>query len=258
MRNVLTFYLNRERVMRNDIAGISVGAYCIRSLKTAPKETYDQKYRYMWGVCNTPLPWRTKRSIPKINFGVMQNGMILFLIWKRVMRNGVGIFLNWEIVMQNVLTFYLNRKRVMKNGIFGISVGAYCIRPIKTAPKETYDQKYRYMWGVFNTPLPWRTKRSISKINLRLCKMIWPSFWSEKWSYKTAWPSFWSNRDRCEMYRLSIWIEKLICETVRLFFESKKGHAKWQERISGTCFWEVFLRYLFWGSIFLCCEVDIV
>ena len=41
----------------------------------------------------------------------------------------------------------------MKNGILGISVEAYCIRPIKTAQKETYDQKYRYMWGVFNTPL---------------------------------------------------------------------------------------------------------
>ena len=42
--------------MRNDIAGISVGAYCIRPIKTAQKETYDQKSRYMWGVCNTPLP----------------------------------------------------------------------------------------------------------------------------------------------------------------------------------------------------------
>ena len=56
--------------------------------------------------------------------------------------------------MQNVLTFYLNRKMVMRNGILGISVEAYCIRPIKTAQKETYDQKYRYMWGVCNTPLP--------------------------------------------------------------------------------------------------------
>ena len=116
MQNVLTFYLNRKRVMQNGILGISVEVYCIRPLRMSPKETYDQKYRYMWGVCNTPLPWRTKRSIPKINFGVMQNGMILFLIWKRVMRNGIGIFLNWEIVMQNVLTFYLNRKRVMQNG----------------------------------------------------------------------------------------------------------------------------------------------
>jgi len=56
--------------------------------------------------------------------------------------------------MQNVLTFYWNRKMVMQNDIASISVGAYCIRPIKIAPKETYDQKYRYMWGVFNTPLP--------------------------------------------------------------------------------------------------------
>ena len=102
--------------MRNDIAGISVGAYCIRPLNASSKETYDQKSRYIWGVFNTPLPWRTKRSIPRINFWVMQNGMILFLIWKRVMRNGIGIFLNLEIFMRNVLTFYLNRKMVMWNG----------------------------------------------------------------------------------------------------------------------------------------------
>ena len=116
MQNVLTFYLNRKMVMQNGILGISVEAYCIRPINASSKETYDQKSRYMWGICNTPLPWRTKRSIPKINFGVMQNGMILFLIWKRITRNGIGIFLNWEIVMQNVLTFYLNRKRSMRNG----------------------------------------------------------------------------------------------------------------------------------------------
>ena len=55
--------------------------------------------------------------------------------------------------MRNGMTFFLIRKMVMKNDIFGISVGAYCIRPIKTAQKETYDQKYRYMWGVCNTTL---------------------------------------------------------------------------------------------------------
>jgi len=80
MRNVLTFYLNRERVMQNDIAGISVGAYCIRPLRMSPKGTYDQKSMYMWGVFNTPLPLRTRRSISKINFWVMRNGMTLFLI----------------------------------------------------------------------------------------------------------------------------------------------------------------------------------
>ena len=69
------------------------------------------------------------------------------------MRNGIGIFLNWEIVMQNVLTFYLIRKMIMQNGIFGISVGAYCIRPLRMSPKGIYDQKCRYIWGVCNTPL---------------------------------------------------------------------------------------------------------
>ena len=151
MRNGTILFLIRKMVMKNDIFGISVGAYCIRPLNASSKETYDQKSRYMWGVFNTPLPWRMKRSITKINFEVMQNGMILFLIRKMIMRNGT--------------TFFLNRKMIMRNGILGISVGAYCICPIKTAQKETYDQKYRYMWGIFNTPLPWRTKRSIPRIN---------------------------------------------------------------------------------------------
>ena len=47
--------------------------------------------------------------------------------------------------MQNSTTLFLIQKMVIKNDIFGISVGEYCIRPIKTAQKETYDQKYRYM-----------------------------------------------------------------------------------------------------------------
>ena len=87
--------------MWNDIEGISVGAYCIRPLNASSKETYDQKSRYMWGVCNTPLLWRTKGSIPKINFEVMQNGTIFFLNRKRVMRDGTTLFLIWKIVMQN-------------------------------------------------------------------------------------------------------------------------------------------------------------
>ena len=34
---------------------------------------------------------------------------------------------------------FLIRKMVMKNDIFGISVGAYCIRPLRMSPKGTYD-----------------------------------------------------------------------------------------------------------------------
>ena len=49
---------------------------------------------------------------------------------------------------------FLIRKMVMKNDILDISVGAYCIRLLNASSKETYDQKSRYMWGVFNTPLP--------------------------------------------------------------------------------------------------------
>ena len=70
------------------------------------------------------------------------------------MRNVLTFYLNQGRVVRNSTTLFLIRKRVMQNGIFGISVGAYCIRPIKTAKKETYDQKSRYMWGIFNTRLP--------------------------------------------------------------------------------------------------------
>ena len=116
MQNGRTFFLIRKMAMKNDIFGISVGAYCIRPIKTAPKETYDQKSMYMWGVCNTPLLWRQKGSISKINFLVMQNGMILFLIWKRVMRNCMTFFLNRKIIMQNRLSLYLDRKRIRRKG----------------------------------------------------------------------------------------------------------------------------------------------
>ena len=119
----------------------------------------------------------------------MRNGITFFLIQKRVMRNGIGIFLNWEIVMQNVLTFYLNRKMVMQNGILGISVEAYCIRPIKASSKETYDQKSMYMWGVCNTPIPWRQKGSIPKINFLVMWnsitffLIWKMFMRNQLSF---------------------------------------------------------------------------
>jgi len=56
--------------------------------------------------------------------------------------------------MRNGTTLFLIRKMVMLNGILGIFVGVYCIRPLNASSKGTYDQKSRYMWGVFNTPLP--------------------------------------------------------------------------------------------------------
>ena len=98
------------------------------------------------------------------------------------MGNVLTIYLNREMVIQNGRTFFLIRKRIMRNGIFSISVGAYCIRPIKTPSRETYDQKSRYMWGVFNTPLPLRTERSIFKINFLVIRngttifLIWKMF----------------------------------------------------------------------------------
>ena len=69
----------------------------------------------------------------------MQNRLSLYLDRKRIMRKGKTIFLIWKMVMQNRLYLYLNRKRVMKNEILGISVGAYCIRPLRMSPKRTYD-----------------------------------------------------------------------------------------------------------------------
>ena len=129
MQNRLSIYLNWKRIMQNGILGISVGAYCICPYRMSPKETYDQKSRYMWGLCNTPLPWRKEGSISKIDFLVMRNSITFFLIWKMVMQNCMTFFLNRKIimqnrlylywnrerVMQNVLTFYLNRERVMQN-----------------------------------------------------------------------------------------------------------------------------------------------
>ena len=70
------------------------------------------------------------------------------------MQNRLSLYWNRKRVMRNGMTFFLIRKMVMKNDIFGISVGAYCIRPLNASSKETYDQKSRYMWGVFNTSLP--------------------------------------------------------------------------------------------------------
>ena len=142
------------------------------------------------------------------------------------MRNGMTFFLIWKMLMQNRLSLYLDRKMLMRNSILGISVGAYCIRPLSMSPKGTCDQKSRYMWGVFNTPLPWRTKRSISKINLRLCEIVWPLFWSEKcscridyssiwikkWLWEMARPFSWSEKWLCRIDYPSIWIEKWSCE----------------------------------------------
>ena len=241
MRNVLTFYLNRERVVRNGILDISVGAYCIRPIKTAQKETYDQKYRYMWGVFNTPLPWRTKRSIPRINFLVMRNSMTFFLIWKMVMQNRLSLYLNRERVMRNVLTFYLNRKIFMQNDIAGISVEAYCIRPIKASSKETYDQKYRYMWGVFNTPLPLRAERSIPKIIFLLCEIAWPSFWSEKLSCRIDYPSIWIEKGLCEKVRPFFWSGKWLCRIDYTSIWIEKGVCE----TAGKDFWNMFLRGVF-------------
>ena len=104
--------------MRNGILDISVGAYCIRPLNASSKETYDQKSRYIWGVCNTPLPLRTERFISKINFLVIRNGMTLFLIWKMFMQNRLYFYWNRKIVMRNGITFFLIRKIVMKNRLY--------------------------------------------------------------------------------------------------------------------------------------------
>ena len=110
------FFLIRKRIIRNGIFGISVGAYCIRPLNASSKGTYDQKSRYMWGVFNTPLPWRQKRTISKINFGVMQNGMIFFLIWKMVMQNWLSFYMNRKRVMRDGTTLFLIWKMIMRNG----------------------------------------------------------------------------------------------------------------------------------------------
>ena len=69
----------------------------------------------------------------------MQNRLSLYLDRKRIMRKGKTIFLICKMVMQNRLYLYLDRKMIMQNGIFGISVEAYCIRLLNASSKETYD-----------------------------------------------------------------------------------------------------------------------
>ena len=55
------------------------------------------------------------------------------------MQNVLTFYLNRKMVMQNGTIIFLIRKMVMKNDKFGISVGAYCIRPLRMSPKGTYD-----------------------------------------------------------------------------------------------------------------------
>ncbi|ETK07447.1 hypothetical protein T231_17235 [Tannerella sp. oral taxon BU063 isolate Cell 6/7/9] len=69
----------------------------------------------------------------------MQNSMTFLLIKQRPMRNVSTFYLNRGRVMRNGMTFFLIRKMVMKNDIFGISVGVYCIRPLRMSLKGTYD-----------------------------------------------------------------------------------------------------------------------
>ena len=130
------------------------------------------------------------------------------------MKNVLTFYLNRERIMWNSRLTFLDRKMVMRNGILGISVGAYCICPYRMSPKETYDQKSRYMWGVCNTPLPWRTRRSISKINFKVMQNEITLFWSKKWLCRIDCPS--------------IWIEKGVCEMAQPFFDLKNCHAKLQ------------------------------
>ena len=116
MRNGTIIFLIQKMLMRNGILGISVGAYCIRPLRMSPKETYDQKSRYMWGVFNTPLLWRQKGSISKIDFVVMRNSKTSFLIWKMVMQNRLYLYWNRERVMWNGTTIFLIWEMVTQNG----------------------------------------------------------------------------------------------------------------------------------------------
>ena len=126
---------------------------------------------------------------------VMQNRLYLYWNRERVMRNVLTIYLNRGRVMRNGMTFFLIRKMVMKNDIFGISVGAYCIRPLRMSPKGIYDQKCRYIWGVFNTPLPWRKKRAIPKINLGLWEIVWSFFDLKNGHAELIVPLFGSKKD---------------------------------------------------------------
>ncbi|ETK06719.1 hypothetical protein T230_10955 [Tannerella sp. oral taxon BU063 isolate Cell 1/3] len=66
----------------------------------------------------------------------MRNGITFFLIRKIVMQNRLSLYLDRKRIMRKGKTIFLIWKMVMKNDIFGISVEAYCIRPLKTSPKR--------------------------------------------------------------------------------------------------------------------------
>ena len=133
-----------------------------------------------------------------------------------VMQNRLYFYWNRERVMQNVLTFYLNRERIIWNGILGISVGAYCIRPLKTSSRETYDQKSMYMWGVCNTPLLWRQKGSIPKINFLTMRIVMGVFFDLKNGY-------------AKLYDLLFESKNYYAELITHLFESNNSYAKWHD-----------------------------
>ena len=92
----------------------------------------------MWGVCNTPLPYRQERghkSRKEWTDIAPIHGSLRPLI---ITSNHYG------------------------NSVIRTEVGAYCIRPLKR-PQRTYDQEAGHMWGVCNTPLPYRQERGTQK-----------------------------------------------------------------------------------------------
>ena len=116
-----------------------------------PKGTYDQKSRYMWGVFNTPLLWRQKGSISKIDFVVMRNSKTSFLIWKMVMQNRLYLYWNRERVMWNGTTIFLIWEMVTRNGRKG-----FWENVLERYFWGTYFREYFFLSQNESTPDFWR------------------------------------------------------------------------------------------------------
>ena len=95
---------------KKDHAKRHIGYFCRGVLHTPPQDTLKSgvwsESRYMWGVFNTHLPLRTERSISKINFLVMRNGMTSFLIRKMVMQNRLYLYWDRESGMRSDMTIF--------------------------------------------------------------------------------------------------------------------------------------------------------
>ena len=138
------------------------------------------------------------------------------------MQNRLSLYLDRKRVMQNVLTFYLNQKRVMQNGRKGFLQGRIAYAPSRQPKKKRMIRNTDTCGAYAIRPYPDGRK----DLSLR-------SIWGYEKQYNLL---FDLENVHAELIIPLLGSRKSYAKCIDLLFESKKGHAKWQERISGTCF----------------------